>query len=304
MQMKDFFNKYNITDKDFIIIACSWWSDSMYLTYEIAQFFPKSQIILAHFNHQLRWEESNRDENFIINTGFNYEIWSFDIYEFAKELKIWIEEAARIKRYEFLEKISQKYWNCFIFTGHHLDDSIETFFFNILRWTKLKGLIWIEEKNWKILRPLLKLTKSQILEKCAINNIDFINDSSNEDAIFLRNYLRLEIIPKFQKINPGFKVQISNLMEYFNNLSEYLNKEVQDFLDEKNYFVIDNFLSLDIFLQKEIIAHIFKKYNNWTIWLSEWNIKEVLRFINDKWNYTIKEIKKMRLFKKNWKIEF
>lgn len=303
-----FFEKYNISKQDKIIIACSGWVDSMFLLSETLKKHPKTSIIVAHFNHNLRWEESDSDADFI--KGFceenwlAFELWNEDIRGFASQEKLWIEEAARIKRYEFLEMIRTKYGAKHIMTAHHLDDSIETFVFNLIRWTKLGWLTWIDELNSNVIRPLLHMPKSEIRELSGKENIPYRDDSTNLDDAYLRNHIRLNIIPEFSKINPNYKNNLDDLMQYFKELQGYIENDVKMLINIDNSFDIDGFKDKSQFLQKEIIANIFKITNSWTIGLTKWNIDEVIRFINDKWNYTKKEIKKMHLFKKNWKVYF
>lgn len=356
MDFSDFFKKYSIEKKDKIIIACSGWSDSMFLLLEIMKFHPKESIVVAHFNHQLRGIEGDSDQSFVENfckkNNLSLEIWTSNIAELSVKNKTWIEETARLERYSFLREIKDKFNAKYIFTAHHLDDDIETFMFNIIRWTRLNWLNWIGELSEDICRPLLHVTKKEILEKCTQEGIEFIYDSSNNDTTYLRNHIRLNIIPEFDKINPNYSKAFDWLISYFWELKNFLeeniikyikiventndivipnshfchpepvegslliktsksrtwrnektstNSELKSF---KNYIEIPEFLSLSTFLQKELIAYIFKIRNSWTIGLTQANINEIIKFIFDKWNYTKKEIKKLLLFKKNWKIFF
>ncbi len=305
--MKNFFRKYNIKKNDNIILACSGGSDSMYLLYELSKAHNKDCIIVTHFNHKLRGKESKRDENFVLDfckkNWFTYIVWNAKIAKISSKNKIWIEEAARISRYKFLREIKEKYKSKFIFTAHHLDDKIETFMFNLIRWTKLNGLISIEEQNNDLLRPLLSLTKEQILFNCKKENINFIEDSSNKNEFYIRNYIRLQIIPKFKTINPNYQLAFNRIIDYFLNIKIFFDQEIQKIIWNSNFEIL-KFHTLSNLLQKECIRYVYEKTNNWTIGLSEWNIEEVIKFINNKWNYTKKEIKNMKLFKRNWKIYF
>lgn len=182
-------------------------------------------------------------------------------------------------------------------TAHHLDDKIETFFFNLARGTKLTGLINMTENYGNILRPLLHLEKSQIIKYLDENNLEYRIDKTNFDNDISRNHLRNELIPKFHKINSKFKQNIENTLLYFEDIKNHIDQEVEKFLqafssENGKYFEITIFNSLSSLLQKEVIAHIFYISNgNSTIGLSEANISEIIKFINGKNNKTIKEIK-------------
>ncbi|MDD2566283.1 MAG: tRNA lysidine(34) synthetase TilS [Candidatus Gracilibacteria bacterium] len=348
MDFNDFFKKYSIKEKDKLIIACSGGSDSMFLLSEIIKFHPKESTIVVHFNHQLRDIESNSDqifvENFCKKNNLTLVVGTSNIGELSVKNKTGIEETARIERYKFLNKIKDKYEASYILTAHHLDDNIETFMFNLIRGTRLNGLTGIEELSEDILRPLLHLTKNNILEKCTQEEIEFIYDSSNSDDNYLRNHIRLNIIPEFDKINPSYPKAFDSIISYFGELKSFLDENIikyiktvenstisvissgnekslliksidnktgrkeetanENFKIFKNYIEILEFQTLSAFLQKELISHIFKIRNAGTIGLTQGNIDEIIRFISDKGNYTKKEIKKLFLFKKNGKIFF
>lgn len=306
--MLKFFDKYQITDNTIIITWCSWWSDSMYLLYEIKKIHPNNNIIVAHFNHNLRWKESKRDEDFVRkycqDNNLIFITKSSDVSKYSKDSKIWIEEWARKLRYEFFEDLQKKCDKSIIFTAHHLDDSIETFMFNLIRWSKLWWLTWIEEINWNIYRPLLNISKKEILQNCLENNITFIEDSTNKDDKYQRNHIRLNILTEFEKINPNYRKAIFNTMKYFKELKDFSDKNNKKLIKDDNKISIEEFEKLDTFEKKELIAYMYKIRNFWTIWLTEKNINEILKFINDRWNATIKEIKKLKIFKKNWFLYF
>lgn len=315
--MQNFLKKY-YSDSDIIILACSCWPDSMYLLYELLKTTYKNNLVVCYFNHKLR-VEADEEENYIENLwkelGFKVEIWSTDIKAIHEKIPSKsIEEIAREKRYAFFNAILNIYDSEYILTAHHLDDKIETFFFNLLRWSKITGLINMTEKNWAILRPLLNIQKNEIIEYLNKNNITYFQDITNLDSDISRNFLRLEIIPKLWKINSNYKANLNNFMNYLANFKNHLDSQVIEFLEknsdldlnyqwklEKN-FKISTFNWISQFLQNEVIRYIFFIRNwNSTIWLSESNIAEIIRFINWKNNKTIKEIKNLKLFK-NWKL--
>lgn len=129
----------------------------MYLLAEVMKTQAKQAIIVAHFNHCLRGTESDGDEDFLKDfcekNNLIFVSTSTDITSLAQESKKGIEETARIERYAFLEEIRTQYSAKYILTAHHLDDSIETLMFNLIRGSKIHGLMGIPEQNGNILRP-------------------------------------------------------------------------------------------------------------------------------------------------------
>ncbi|MDD3145324.1 MAG: tRNA lysidine(34) synthetase TilS [Candidatus Gracilibacteria bacterium] len=320
--INNFLEKYYTEDEP-IILACSTGPDSMFILYEILKTKYAKNLVACYFNHKLR-TESDLEEAFIEELGkkhnFKVEIADAKIKEIRDTFypSLGLEEVAREKRYAFLNAVLNIYNTDKIITGHHLDDKIETFFFNLARGTKLTGLINMTEKSGALLRPLINLEKNEILRYLDENNLEYKIDKTNFDTDITRNKLRHDIIPQFEKINGNYKKNISNLISYFEEIKEFLDKEVKDFLDEQGilifnsgkykintlsingYFYIDDFNKNSSLLQKEIIRHIYYISNNKsTIGLSEANIIEVIRFINGKNNKTVKEIKDMKLEKNN-----
>lgn len=305
-----------------IILACSAGSDSMFLLYKILETEYKKNLVVCYFNHKTRLETENEEfflEELCKKEKIYFETASCD---FDKIQKLYpsksFEELAREKRYQFFDALCNIYKSNKVLLAHHLDDKIETFFFNLVRWTKLTGLINMSEKSWGILRPLLNLEKKDILSYLDENNLKYFIDPSNLESIYSRNNLRNNIIPKFEEINSNYKKNINNLTSYFEELKEFIDWEVDVFLEEQWikifnsckykintlqiywYFYIIDFNKKTKLLQKEIIRKIFfLSNNNSTIWLSEANIWDIIKFINWKNNKTIKEIKKLKMKKEN-----
>lgn len=311
VNIEKFLEKYYKKNEP-IILACSTGPDSMFILYNILKTKYAKNLVACYFNHKIRFE-SDSEEKFIEKLWkkhwFKVEVAEANIKEIRDELypSKWLEEVAREKRYAFLNAILNIYKTDKVITWHHLDDKIETFFFNLVRWSKLTGLINMREKSWAILRPLLNTEKKDILEYLDKNKLEYKIDKTNFDTDITRNKLRHDIIPKFEQINSNYKNNLNNLISYLEEVKENIDKQISDFLSKFPdwEFNISEFSSLTFLLQKEIIRHIFY-ISNWksTIWLSEANIAEVIRFINWKGNKTIKEIKNMKLFKDNKIIKF
>jgi len=325
--IEQFLTKY-YKENEPVIIWCSAGPDSMFLLYKILETKYKKNLVVCYFNHKTR-PETDIEEKFLEELckkeNIAFETASTD-FEKLKQLypSKSFEELAREKRYQFFDAILWIYKSNKIILAHHLDDKIETFFFNLARGSKLTGLINMTEKSWAILRPLLNLEKAKIQEYLDKNNLKYFIDQTNFDTEITRNYIRAEIIPKFYKVNSNFKQNIANTLKQFEDIKYFLDNEIKEFLNYQNekiknttkyakiyeifiqvdwykwWFFIKDFNNLKELLQKELIRYIYYISNNRsTIWLSEANISEIIKFINWKNNKTIKEIKWLRMFKEN-----
>jgi len=303
-----FLEKYYKKDEK-IILACSTWADSMFLLYHILQTDYKNNIVACYFNHNTR-DQCKLEENFLQNL-WEKEWFTVEVAEcdFKKIKKLYpsksFEELAREKRYQFFDTVCHLYNTDKVILAHHLDDRIETYIFNMLRGSKLTGLINMTESSWNIFRPLLWIEKSEILQYLQECKLTYFEDESNASNEHTRNFIRNELLPKFEQVHPEHKRNLQNLFSYFEDLKSHLDWEVTEFLWKENYFSISTFNSLSPLLQKEIIRDIFyRSNNNSTIGLSEGNIAEVIKFINGKNNKTKKEIHGMNLFKDGNSIKY
>lgn len=184
-----------------LLIACSGGLDSVVLTHLIKQL--NFEMALAHCNFSLRGKESDGDEMFVIGLAKSLEVpifaETFNTKKFAEEHKISTQMAARDLRYNWFAEILKDFKYDYLLTAHHLDDDLETFFINLSRGTGINGLIGIPRENNKIIRPLLNFSREEILKYAKANNLKWREDSSNKKADYLRNRLRLEVLPQFKK---------------------------------------------------------------------------------------------------------
>jgi len=202
-----------------VLLAVSGGIDSMVLLH----LFERSGFDygLVHCNFHLRGDESDGDEQFVREYVAEHGIVSFfndfETEEFARVSGISIEMAARQLRYEYFEQIRRQHGFDLIATAHHQDDLIETFFLNLTRKTGIHGLTGIKEKSGVIIRPLLFVDREQIEQYAVKHFIEFREDSSNNEVVFQRNFLRHKILPLFSELNPSFK---KNLLAGVSNLKE------------------------------------------------------------------------------------
>lgn len=299
------FIQTHYSPQETILLACSTWPDSIFLLYELLKTSHKDRIVGCYFNHKIR-PEADEEERFLEDLGknlwFKVEIGIWDIKQIRDSLypSISLEELARKKRYQFFAALWEIYQTKKIMTAHHLDDKIETFFFNLARGSKLTWLINMTQNYGNIMRPLLHIEKSDILNHLNENNIKYCIDTTNFENIYSRNHIRNNIIPQFYTLNREFKTHIKNTLHYFQEVKNYIDNEVESFLGwyDDTYFSKKDFFNKNPFLQKEILRYIFYITNHHsTIGLSEANIWEMIKFMNWKWNKTIKEIKALSMRK-------
>ena len=237
LPIETFLEKYYSLDEP-IILACSTGPDSMFLLYQILETKYAKNVVACYFNHKLR-PESDDEELFLETLGkekwFKVEIADADIKQLRDTFypSKGIEEVARDKRYAFFNALLNIYGASYIITGHHLDDKIETFFFNLARGSKITGLINMTEESWWVLRPLLHLEKNEINSYLDENNLKYFIDSSNTDTTISRNKIRHDILPEFLDINSNYKKNISNFSRYLEEVKEYLDHQVIQFVEEQ-----------------------------------------------------------------------
>lgn len=197
-KLKAFMSRYR---GEPVVCAVSGGADSMALLWGLYLLKDSLQLDLsaAHFNHGLRGEESNRDAAFVRDfcAGYNIPFASGAGQVIAG--KKGLEAAAREARYAFLKQLPG-----YIATAHTADDNAETVLMHLIRGTGLKGLGGIAPENGKLIRPMLNITRAEVLAFLAEYSIPHVEDSSNAGDDFLRNRLRHYVMPLLKQENPAF----------------------------------------------------------------------------------------------------
>ncbi|MFM2049241.1 MAG: hypothetical protein RI955_1789, partial [Bacteroidota bacterium] len=234
---------FSATEK--IIVACSGGCDSVLLSILLHQLNYK--IAVAHCNFKLRGDEANEDEQFVKTLAeqlkIDFHVVHFDTEKYAIENKLSIQQAARNLRYEWFEKLRIEIGFDKIATAHHLNDSIETTFINLIRGTGIAGLTGISSRNENIVRPLLFAERNELEEYAKQNSIPFRTDSSNLNDDYTRNKIRHQIIPLLKEINPSFE--------------KTMQKNIERFAATENIFAAS--------IQRKISKAIVKNKTEWRI---------------------------------------
>lgn len=191
---------------DTVVCAVSGGADSMALLWAMESLKEKLkiQVEAAHFNHHLRGEESRRDEMFVKNFCQAHGIVCHVGGGVVQTGEKGLEAAARTARYAFLQSLSGK-----IATAHTADDNAETMLMHLVRGTGLKGLGGIAPKRENIIRPMLTVTRQEVLAFLETEGISYVTDSSNDTDDFLRNRIRHHVMPLLKEENPSLAENLS-----------------------------------------------------------------------------------------------
>tara|TARA_B100001248_G_scaffold256074_1_gene236627 strand:- start:4783 stop:6150 length:1368 start_codon:yes stop_codon:yes gene_type:complete len=203
---------------DKVIIAVSGGMDSIALLY-LAHCLNRFKIIVAHVDHSIR-EESIKDKIFVEGICKNFKIQFFFKklnYE-SRSKNESLEEWARKKRYEYLKNLCDKTNSKWIMTGHHCNDHAETILINLSRQTGILGILGIQQKNGRIIRPLLSFNKKELYDFVMRLGLSFVEDSTNSDTSLPRNFIRNEVLKPWEVKVPSL---IKSIYKTSKNIEEW-----------------------------------------------------------------------------------
>ena len=242
------------TAQNKVLAAVSGGKDSVLLAHLLKS--SGFDFAIVHCNFQLRGAESERDEIFTSNLAKQLQVpfflTHFNTADYAAGNRISIQMAARELRYNWFEKVCFEENFDVIATAHHQNDSVETVLLNLTRGTGIAGMHGILPKNGKLVRPMLFLSKENIDQVCAEENLDFVEDSSNASAKYARNKIRLEVVPKLKELNPKLEKTFEQNLQRFRELEQLLQQNLQ---------VLRDAVFIDLKLETRIkISEIKKLY--------------------------------------------
>lgn len=212
------------------IVALSGGADSIALALIMQSLHI--DISAAHCNFHLRGDESNRDEQFCVDFCERQRIplhrIHFDTQSYAELHKQSIEMAARELRYRYFAQLAKDVEAEGILVAHHRDDNVETLLLNLLRGSGVDGLAAIAPKNGNIIRPLLCISRNEILDYLRTQHQEYVTDSTNLEDEALRNKIRHHVIPLLETINPAAKQNIAQSAHYIRQAKLMLDSLLTD----------------------------------------------------------------------------
>ena len=284
--LKNINEKYNINNTTPLIVGTSAGPDSMALLHNLKTNTP-NPIICCHINHNVR-KESKKEETYLKNYCKKENI-IFESTTIEKFTQNNFENEAREKRYDFFEKILNKYNSKYLFLAHHGDDLIETILMKITRGSSLEGYAGIKEvsnkKNYTIIRPFLEYTKNDLIKYNNNNKIKYYIDKSNTNIKYTRNRFRKLLLPILKKENSNIHQQFNKYSKVLLEYNDYINKQIEKILPtiwNNNYINTKEFNKQEQFIQKNILYKILNNiYNNKNNIIKEKHINDLILMINN-----------------------
>ncbi len=271
----------------YVVAAISGGPDSMFLLEVLKKY--KFKIVVCHVHHNHRVEsdkEALMVEEYCKKNNMIFEFMKIDKYT----NDTFTEVEAREKRYKFFDKIVKKYNSDILFTAHHGDDLIETVLMRLTRGSSLKGYAGFEpisiREGYKIARPLIYLTKSEIKEYLDKNGIEYAVDMSNECNDYTRNRYRNKILPILKEDNENIHLKFIDYNKKILLADSYLRKISEDYISDK--IDVTEFNKLDDIIKIYVVEGYLKNiYGNNITEIGNSHIYTIIDLINNGKNCSI-----------------
>ncbi|MFH1428124.1 MAG: tRNA lysidine(34) synthetase TilS [Candidatus Margulisiibacteriota bacterium] len=238
--------------KDKLILGVSGGPDSVFLVRVLTSLKYK-HLAIAHVDHMIRGISAEKDARFVKALAKKLKLSFFDLQIdtplYAKENKLSLEEAARQIRLQFFEELSTRLKTNKVVLAHNANDQAETIIMRFLRGSGMQGLVGIEPQKkigkLNVCRPLLNTWREEIMAYHKENKEAFCIDETNKEEIYLRNRVRLSLIPELQKYNPNLGETMLRMAEVFREEESFMRLETERLLKEVIQNKKKNALRLD-----------------------------------------------------------
>lgn len=294
-------NRHNLLKQgERVLIGVSGGKDSVSLLYilkEIEKEYNLS-LFIAHLNHLFRGQEAEGDARYVKRLGKRLSIPTkverFDVPKFIKESRLSAEEGAREVRYRFYHKIAREIGAKKLALGHTADDNVETVLMRFLRGAGVDGLVGIpllrEEGGLVIIRPLIEVWEKEVEDYCQGLKIKPREDSSNQSLDYLRNRIRLKLLPQLRReYNLEIKESILGLVKTLRSDYDYLKEETKNaFLrvlveesSERVSLEVKRLLKLSLSLRMRVLREAIRKIKGDLKEVDLGNVERVLTLLEE-----------------------
>ncbi len=223
-----------------VAVGLSGGADSVALLHILSLYCSRCgiKVYAFHVHHGIRGDTADRDLEFCQklcrdrNIGFGFI--RLDVPAAAAKCGRGIEEVARDMRYAALEEFRVENGIDRIAVAHHADDNLETLIFNLVRGSSSKGGCAIPPIRGKIIRPLLTVTKEEVLDYIKSCGLEYVTDETNFDESYTRNFIRAQIVPNLKKINPSVCEAAGRFTESLRTDCDYLDKLARAYTGENS----------------------------------------------------------------------
>lgn len=300
-KVKEEINKSSMIKKgDFVLVALSGGPDSMALLEFLRMIKSEFNLKLAcfHLNHMLRGEKSDADEKFVVDfckkNKIRLIVERIDTKKYCKRNKLSIEEGARKIRYKLLEKYAKKMSINKIALGHHAGDQIETFFMRLIRGAGIDGLSVIRPIRGNIIRPFINIYKEEIIKFLKEKRVDYRVDHTNLLPEFIRNKIRLKVLPEIDKISSSWRKNVSRTINLIQSDAEFINMAAEEVFskisqDKKNKVIIDLILFDNALeqLKSRIIRMAIERLKGNLLGIDQKHVSEIMFNIKKSKNFEL-----------------
>jgi tRNA(Ile)-lysidine synthase len=247
--VKQFIAKYNF---DQYVIAYSGGVDSQVLLHAFAKVVPE-KVVAFHVNHGIS-DNAQTWQDFCSKTAQSLSVhFTFEQFHLLGESNL--EDKARKARYGAFERLMNE-TSCLV-TGHHMDDQVETFMLNLMRGAGLDGLSSMPEiksfGNGFHGRPFLSIGKEELTEYAISNGLQWVEDESNKDSVYDRNFIRNEVVPLLKTRWKNASASICNSVEHVQKAKEYIDQKVETFDTESDVVSISSLQTFNQYEQVQIV---------------------------------------------------
>ena len=243
---------------DKLLVAVSGGMDSMVLLDVLRRVHAK--LFVAHVNYQLRGQDADEDEQLVRSYCSEHEISCHVLradpaQQDKSNLQLW----ARQLRYNWLEQLRQELGLSYIVLGHHQSDQVETILYRLSRGAGLKGISGMQERSGVLCRPLLKVPHRAISEYATYFHVPYRHDQSNNSLDYDRNFIRHQIVPLFQRVEPAFLARLTSNAHHWRQaelaLNHYLDQDLAQRVIKKSGYEEFQITDLDSSYLLNVLIH-------------------------------------------------